>query len=204
MRRVDPEREQIRRLATQAVSLGEIRLSIADCRACTELAAQRTQTVAGEFPIGAQLMLVGEGPGAHEDATGRPFVGKGGQLLDTLLHEAGLRREDVAVANVVKCRPPANRTPTRSEAMRCTGWLDRQLELVDPAVVVTLGTTALQWALGTGQRLADVHGRAMPWRGRTLVATYHPSAALRFGPRGAPMAALGADLVAAARLLVAT
>jgi len=144
-------------------------------------------------------MLVGEAPGAQEDETGRPFVGRGGQLLDKLLADAGVARPQVAVANVLKCRPPGNRTPTRAEARRCVGWLDRQVEQVDPLVVVTLGTTALAWALGPGQRLGDVRGRLIDWRGRRLVATYHPSAALRFGPKGAPMAALGEDLALAAR-----
>ena len=146
-------------------------------------------------------MLVGEAPGAQEDQAGRPFVGKAGMLLDQLLAAAGLARDSVAVANVLNCRPPANRAPTRLEAGRCRGWLDRQVELVDPALVVTLGGTALAWALGTGQRLRDARGRAIDWRGRSLLVTYHPSAAIRFGPNGAPMAALRTDLRLAAELL---
>ena len=145
--------------------------------------------------------LVGEAPGAQEDEAGRPFVGKAGQLLAGLLGETGIDRSTVAVANVLKCRPPANRAPTRREASRCTGWLDRQIELVDPALVVTLGGTALAWALGTGHRLRDVRGRLHDWRGRRLLVTYHPSAAIRFGPAGEPMAALRADLRAAAEVL---
>ena len=96
--------------------------------------------------------------------------------------------------NVLKCRPPANRTPTRAESQRCTGWLDRQVELLDPPLVLTLGRTALTWALGAKVTLDEVRGRVHEWRGRRLVVSYHPSAAIRFGPRGAPRAALEADL----------
>jgi DNA polymerase len=157
--------------------------------------------VVGDFPAVTQLMLVGEAPGAQEDEVGRPFVGKAGALLDLLLAEAGLDRGRLAIANVLKCRPPGNRAPTRLEAGRCRGWLDRQVELVDPELVVTLGGTALAWALGSGHRLRDVRGRPLDWRGRRLLATYHPSAAIRFGPAGEPMAALRADLKTAAEVV---
>jgi DNA polymerase len=172
------------------------------CVACPELVAERHTVVPGEFPSGARLLLVGEAPGAQEDETGRPFVGKGGQLLNRLLDEAGLERQSIAVANTLKCRPPGNRTPSRAEMHRCRGWLDRQVELADPRLVVTLGGTALSWALGTGHRLGDVRGRLHPWRARLLLPTYHPSAALRFGPNGVPMAALADDLRLAATSLV--
>jgi uracil-DNA glycosylase len=173
----------------------------AHCVACAELAATRSSVVVGDFPAGAQLLIVGEAPGAQEDERGRPFIGKGGQLLDRLLADAGIDRASVAVANVLKCRPPANRTPTRAEANRCRGWLDRQVELADPRLVLTLGGTALAWALGTGHRLLDVRARLHEWNGRLLLASYHPSAALRFGPGGAPMAALREDLMLAADTL---
>ncbi|MDQ1684913.1 MAG: uracil-DNA glycosylase [Frankiaceae bacterium] len=162
---------------------------------------QRSSVVVGDFPVGAQLLLVGEGPGATEDEVGRPFVGKGGQLLDSLLAEAGLDRGSVAVANVVNCRPPGNRTPTPAEARRCTIWLDRQLQLCAPSLVVTLGLTALRWAIGSGVRLRDMRGAVHEWRGTRLLPTYHPSAALRFGPAGEPMAMLRADLKTAASVL---
>jgi uracil-DNA glycosylase len=199
--RGDAAAENIRRAAGDATTLAAVNALIPGCVACAALAAERTHTVPGDFPTGAQLMLVGEAPGAQEDAVGRPFVGKGGQLLDRLLEEAGIGRRSVAVANVVKCRPPGNRTPTRGEAVRCAGWLDRQMALVDPALVVTLGMTALTWALGPGHRIGDLRGRAIDWRGRRLVATYHPSAALRFGPNGAPMASLRDDLAYAAGMV---
>jgi DNA polymerase len=158
----------------------------------------RTTVVPGDHVPRPRFLVVGEAPGAHEDELGRPFVGKGGRLLDTLLAEAGVTREEVAVANVLKCRPPGNRTPTRAEAHRCTGWLDRQVDLLDPPLVVTLGGSALAWALGYGVRLGAVRGTVRPWRDRRLLVSYHPSAAIRFGPAGAPMAALREDLRLAA------
>lgn len=157
----------------------------------------------GDVLPGAKLVIVGEAPGATEDAEGRPFVGKGGQLLDRLMAEAGLRRGETSVLNVLKCRPPNNRTPTRAEAARCTGWLNRQVELLSPAVVLTLGRSALTWALGATTTLASARGQAHRWRGRQLVASYHPSAALRFGPNGQPHAALAADLRFVAELVAA-
>jgi DNA polymerase len=200
-RRSDPAADDIRVAAGGGADIDALRAMVAGCRACPQLAETRLSVVPGDFPAGARLLIVGEAPGAQEDQAGRPFVGKGGQLLDRLLADAGLDRGSVAVANVLKCRPPNNRQPTRAEANRCRGWLDRQVELVDPALVVTLGGTALAWALGPGLRLTDARGRVHDWHGRKLVATYHPSAALRFGPAGPPMAALRADLVLAAEAL---
>jgi len=201
--RADPAAAAIRTVAEREPTLDALREPLVNCTACVELAGTRTHVVPGEFPAAASLLLVGEAPGAQEDELGRPFVGKGGRLLDEILAAAGLHRHEVAVANVLKCRPPRNRQPTRGEAQRCTGWLDRQVVLADPDVVVTLGTTAMSWALGTGLRLIDVRGRVHPWRDRRLVPTYHPSAALRFGPRGAPMAALREDIRLAASLVPA-
>jgi len=200
-RPADPAVEHIRRTALECTSLDVLRDQAVVCVACPGLVAERNTVVPGAFPAGARLLLVGEAPGAQEDESGQPFVGKGGQLLNRLLDQAGLQRHSVAVANTLKCRPPANRTPTRAEMNRCRGWLDRQVELADPRLVVTLGGTALSWALGTGLRLGDVRGRLHAWRGRSLLPTYHPSAALRFGPNGAPMAALANDLRLAAATL---
>ena len=174
--------------------LAALRAEASLCIACPDLAATRTTVVFGDFPAQARLLVIGEAPGAHEDVAGRPFVGKAGQLLDRLLAEAGLVRDDVAVANVLKCRPPDNRMPTRAEVRRCGGWLDRQIDLVDPPLVLALGGTAVSWALGHGVRLGDVRGRLLDWGARRLVVSYHPSAAIRFGPKGAPLAALRADI----------
>jgi len=201
VRIVDPAVEVIASDAARCESLVELADVVRRCVACPELALLRTTVVVGDFPVGARLLLVGEGPGATEDEVGRPFVGKGGQLLDMLLAEAGLDRATIAVANVVKCRPPGNRTPTPAEARRCTGWLDRQLALCAPSLVVTLGLSALRWAVGPGVRLRDARGAVRDWRGTRLLPTYHPSAALRFGPNGEPMAMLRADLKTAAEVL---
>ncbi len=172
----------------------ELTACASGCLACPELAATRTTVVVGVAPPGARVLLVGEAPGAQEDMAGVPFVGKAGQLLDTLLTEAGLDRSQVAVVNVLKCRPPGNRKPKRVEMDRCSPWLLRQVELVDPLVLCTLGGTAAEWALGRGVRISAVRGTEQVYAGRPLIPTYHPSAAIRFGPNGAPLAALRADL----------
>jgi len=179
----------------------ELSTAIRGCTACSELVASRSTVVVGEVPLGARLALVGEAPGAQEDAAGRPFVGRAGQLLDELLTGAGLRREEVAVLNVLKCRPPANRPPKPTEAANCRPWLERQLHLVAPAITVALGLSATRWFLGRTPTLSAVRGRAHSVLGRAVIPTYHPSAALRFGPNGAPLAALRTDLALAAELV---
>ncbi|RBY97310.1 uracil-DNA glycosylase [Blastococcus sp. TF02-8] len=173
------------------------------CVACPELAATRQHVVVGDVPATGRprLVLVGEAPGATEDETGRPFVGKSGALLDLLLAESGLDRAEAAVLNVVKCRPPANRTPKAPEVARCSGWLRRQLDLLDAPVVVALGLSSAKWFLGPRTVLAAVRGRPHEVDGRAVWATYHPSAAIRFGPNGAPRAGLLADLTAVAATL---
>ena len=171
------------------------------CTACAELAQTRTQVVVGVRPVGAEVLLVGEAPGAAEDETGVPFVGRAGKLLDQVLGEVGFDRARMAIANVLKCRPPGNRTPTTAEAARCRPWLDRQIELSDPLLVITLGSVAAGWALGRGVRLGASRGVVHQLGSRALIVTYHPSAALRFGPKGAPMAALREDLTTASALL---
>jgi uracil-DNA glycosylase len=197
----DPAGVEIAATAAGCPDLPSLAGAMRGCVACAELAATRTRVVVGDLPGTGRPLLVGEAPGAQEDLAGRPFVGRAGQLLDELLAEAGLRRADLAVLNVLKCRPPGNRTPSRAEAARCAGWLDRQVELLDPPVVMALGRTALTWALGARVTLAEVRGRLHEWRGRGLVVSYHPSAAIRFGPRGMPRAALREDLAMLAGVL---
>jgi len=187
-------------LAPNMASWTDLVETVTGCVACAELAAGRTHVVPGVYPTGADVLLIGEAPGAQEDASGVPFVGKAGQVLDAVLGAAGLPRERVAVANVLKCRPPGNRKPKRAEMATCTPWLDRQLQLIDPVLVVTLGGTAAEWALGSGTKIASARAVAHEFRGRALLVTYHPSAAIRFGPNGAPMRALREDLTTAARL----
>jgi uracil-DNA glycosylase len=200
-RAADPSVAGVAERAATSADLTTLAARARGCMACPELADTRTTVVVGDFPPVARLMLVGEAPGANEDRIGRPFVGRAGQLLDDLLAEVGIDRTATAVANVVKCRPPGNRPPTAAESRRCRGWLDRQVELVDPSLVVTLGGTALSWALGAGTRLRDARQTVHEWRGRRLLTTYHPSAAIRFGPNGAPLAALRTDLRTAADLM---
>ena len=179
----------------------ELAVAAAGCRVCPELVAGRTQVVVGDAPPGSRLVLVGEAPGAAEDESGHPFVGRSGRLLDRVLDEVGLLRPEIAVLNVVKCRPPGNRTPRSAEVAACSGWLYRQLEVIAPELICTLGLSAAQRFLGRRAVLAAVRGQVHLVDGRRLLATYHPSAALRFGPRGVPFAALRADLALVADLL---
>lgn len=170
------------------------------CSACSELALTRTNVVVGQFPPqGATVLLVGEAPGANEDLTGIPFVGRAGQLLDQLLDEVALPRETVAVANVLKCRPPNNRKPSALEVNNCRGWLTAQIAIVNPALVVAMGGTAVEWFFGRGAKIGELRRQVHRRAGRRVLATYHPSAAIRFGPRGMPRAALREDLAMAAR-----
>jgi uracil-DNA glycosylase family 4 len=186
-------------VAPAVASWEELATRVSGCVACPELAAARTHVVPGVRPHGADVLLVGEAPGAQEDEAGVPFVGKSGQLLDVLLSEAGLPRERVAVANVLKCRPPRNRAPRRGEVARCRPWLTRQIELVDPVLIVALGGCAAAWFFGGSARIGVLREQEQSYAGRPLLVTYHPSAAIRFGPNGAPRAALAEDLAHVAR-----
>ena len=189
-------------MTTDLADWDQLVTAVSSCVACPELVACRTRVVPGQKPAGANVLLVGEAPGAAEDESGVPFVGKSGQLLDGLLAEAGVSRDAVAVANVLKCRPPGNRKPTRAEVERCRPWLQRQIEIIAPTVIVALGGTAAEWFVGRGARIGELRqrGRTTPltYAGSTLVVTYHPSAAIRFGPNGAPIAALREDLAVVA------
>ena len=185
--------------------LVELREEAAGCTRCP-LAAGRTHVVFGEGDPRAGLMLVGEGPGREEDRLGRPFVGRSGQLLDRLLlEETGLTRRDVYIANVVKCRPPNNRDPLPDEIAACRPYLDRQVALVQPAVVLTLGNFASRTLLGTGEGITRLRGRTHVWpagSGPVVVPTFHPAAALRGG--GEVMAKMRADFVRACQTLDAS
>jgi DNA polymerase len=159
------------------MSPGEALLSIArEVDACTKcpLHASRTRAVPGDGPADARVMIIGEGPGYNEDREGLPFVGAAGQNLGGLLSVAGLRRESVYITNIVKCRPPGNRRPAKSEADTCYPYLRRQIELVDPEVVVLLGDTALKQFF-PGSALGGVHGRPVTRSQRTFFPTYHPA-----------------------------
>jgi DNA polymerase len=166
--------EEFRQLAT----LEQVAERVAACTRCG-LAHTRTRTVPGEGAPRARLMLVGEGPGANEDATGRPFVGAAGQLLDRILEAIETPRETVFIANIVKCRPPQNRKPLPDEMAACLPYLRRQIALVQPAVLVALGGTATEGLLGVKKGLGELRGKVHRWNGIPLIVTYHPAALLR-------------------------
>jgi len=163
----------------RAAALEAIRKDIGDCTRCPLAYAGRRSIVFANGDPNARLMFVGEGPGADEDAQGLPFVGKSGQLLNNMIGAMGLRREDVYVANIVKCRPPANRAPEPVEANTCTQFLVRQMDVVQPEVVVALGATAAMYLLGVRQSLASLRGRFHQVRGAKCAITYHPAFLLR-------------------------
>ena len=196
----DPVALTIAATAAEAASWDELARAVRSCTACPELAATRHQVVVGEVPAGARLLVVGEAPGAQEDQSGRPFVGRSGQLLDRLLAEAGLPREQVAVLNTVKCRPPENRPPKPVESQRCRGWTHRQLDLVAPQLVLALGLTSTRWFLGP-TTLTAARGRVHEVDGRSVLPTYHPSAVLRAGPGSEPDRLLREDIALAVSLL---
>jgi len=169
------------------------------CTRCP-LSVGRTQVVFGVGDASADLMFVGEGPGAQEDLQGEPFVGRSGRLLDRLVaEEMGLTRDLFYIANVVMCRPPGNRDPHPDEVAACRPWLDAKLDLVEPTVIVTLGNFATRALLGTTQGIASVRGRAYVLGQRALVPTFHPAFALRSG--GETVAQMRADLVRAKQFL---
>ncbi len=187
-----------------ASALAQLQAEASGCTRCP-LAAGRTTVVFGEGDPAAAVMVVGEGPGRDEDLQGRPFVGRSGQLLDRLLaEETGLARAEVYIANVVKCRPPNNRDPQPVEIDSCRPFLDQQVELIGPSVVVTLGNFATRTLLGTTDGINKLRGRSFPWgsSGAVLVPTFHPAAALRGG--GQVLAQMRADFVRVKEVLAGT
>ncbi len=183
----------------KGTELAELAHEASGCTRCP-LSAGRTQVVFGVGDPDADLMFVGEAPGRDEDLQGEPFVGRSGKLLDRLLlEELGVDRSRCYIANVVKCRPPENRDPKPDEIASCRPYLEAQLRLIGPVVVVTLGNFATKLLLDTDQGITKVRGRAYPIGGRQLVPTYHPAAALRSG--GVVVAEMRADLIRAKQLL---
>jgi DNA polymerase len=164
--------------AERAAALQLIREDIGDCTRCA-LHKGRNKIVFADGSPTARLMFVGEGPGADEDAQGLPFVGRAGQLLNNMIVAMGLKREEVYIANIVKCRPPGNRTPEPDEANTCSPFLFRQIDVVRPQVLVALGATAATYLLGQRQPLAGIRGRVHAFRGCQLIVTYHPAFLLR-------------------------
>lgn len=159
-------------------ALKAISEDIGDCTRC-RLHKGRKNIVFGVGKVNADIMFVGEGPGADEDEQGEPFVGRAGQLLNNMITAMGLKRQDVYIANVVKCRPPGNRTPERDECDTCGPFLLRQIEVIRPKVIVALGAVAAKYLLGINDSMANLRGHWYDFKGAKLVVTYHPAYLLR-------------------------
>ena len=180
-------------------SFADLEREALSCRKCP-LAAGRTQVVFGVGDPHADLMFVGEGPGEQEDLKGEPFVGRAGRLLTSLIEGIGLSRDQVYIANVVKCRPPGNRDPLPDEIEACRPYLEAQVDFIDPRLVVTLGNFATKLLLGTKEGITKLRGREFPYRdGAVLIPALHPSAVLRGG--GSALAQARADFVVIKRAL---
>jgi DNA polymerase len=161
-------------------TLAEVATEAATCTRC-RLAESRTQVVFGVGNAEADLMFIGEAPGFHEDRQGEPFVGAAGQLLTRMLGEIGLRREDVYIANVLRCRPPGNRDPLPDEIEACTPWLAETISIVQPVVIATLGNFATKFVLNTQRGITSMRGGVYGWHGRKVIPTFHPAAILHGG-----------------------
>ena len=163
----------------RAAALRVIREDLGDCTRCKLHKLGRKQIVFGVGDPHAEIMFVGEGPGADEDAQGLPFVGRAGKLLTQMIEAMGLQRKDVYICNVVKCRPPENRTPEDDEIATCSPFLLRQLEVIAPKVIVCLGAVAAKTLLQTHRGISQFRGQWLDYRGSKLIATYHPAYLLR-------------------------
>jgi uracil-DNA glycosylase family 4 len=182
-------------------TLEQIAQEASSCTKCT-LADGRTTVVFGNGDPTADLMFIGEAPGFHEDRQGVPFVGAAGGLLNGLLEGIGLTRDDVYVANVLKCRPPGNRDPRPDEIEACTPWLLEQIDRIDPKVICSLGNFATRFLLGKPVGISRVRGQRFTWRGRVLIPTFHPAAVLHGGGRGSnAMSQMEDDLRMVAKIL---
>ena len=159
-----------------AEELEKVSKEVTTCTKC-DLHYSRKNAVPGEGPVDAEIMFIGEGPGFHENEQGRPFVGAAGKYLEELLASIDLKRSDVFIANVVKCRPPSNRDPQAEELAACGDYLERQIQAINPKVIVTLGRFSMTRFLPNA-KISAVHGQAMNVRGRLIVAMYHPAAGL--------------------------
>ena len=161
------------------LALRAIREDIGDCTRCVLHKQGRKQIVFGVGNPRAELMFIGEAPGADEDIQGEPFVGRAGQLLNNMIKAMGIQREDVYIANIIKCRPPGNRTPEREECDTCSPFLMRQIEVIKPKVIVALGAVAAKTLLAVNAPMAELRGRWYDFRGTKLAVTYHPAFLLR-------------------------
>ncbi|MCF8226414.1 MAG: uracil-DNA glycosylase [Bacteroidales bacterium] len=161
------------------MELPALKNEILKCTKC-ELARTRNHVIFGEGNTNAKVMIIGEAPGRDEDMLGRPFVGRSGQLLDKILEACGFNREEhVFISNIVKCRPPGNRVPTTKEAEVCMPWLQKQIDLIDPEILILLGATALKYMAGPDHRITREHGQWLQVNSRWTMPVYHPAAVLR-------------------------
>ncbi|MBL3572202.1 MAG: uracil-DNA glycosylase [Synergistaceae bacterium] len=156
----------------------QLRSDVEMCRACP-LGMQRQRVVFGQGKMSTDLMLIGEAPGAEEDEQGVAFVGKAGQLLTKILEAATISRDDIFITNVVKCRPPQNRNPSTDEVIACNKFLEAQIAIISPKIIVTLGNVPTRWFLKTSEGITSLRGRWFDWRGISLMPLYHPSYLLR-------------------------
>ncbi len=163
---------------SKELEMAKIVEEVSKCYKCV-LGKTRTNIVPGEGNLDAELMFIGEGPGEDEDLQGRPFVGRAGQLLTKMIEAMGYKREEVYIANIVKCRPPNNRAPFDEEAFACIGYLKRQIEIVSPKVIVSLGSTATKYLLNTDKRISTIRGEFQDYNGIKVMPTFHPSYLLR-------------------------
>jgi uracil-DNA glycosylase len=175
----DDEAEPADPLAARRIELEQLAVSVNACKKCPELFSTRTQTVFGVGLLNPDVCFVGEAPGADEDRLGEPFVGAAGQLLTRIINACGLTRSDVYICNTLKCRPPNNRTPTTDECKNCRPFFDRQLELVEPKVIVCLGGTAAKNVLNTSTGITKLRGQIYQYNSIPVICTYHPSYLLR-------------------------
>lgn len=159
--------------------IGKEKIIVEDCRGC-DLYKTRNKTVYGDGDIKANLMFIGEAPGADEDKTGIPFVGRAGKLLDRILDEIGLKRGEVYICNTLKCRPPGNRDPLPEESTACAPFLQKQIEVIDPKIIVTLGLPAIRYFVSGNEAMGKLRAKVIDYKNRKIIPTYHPAAALRF------------------------
>ncbi len=176
---IDPIEIKESGMAILPNDLQALRKIVEQCHLC-DLAKTRKHVVFGEGNPHATLMFIGEGPGATEDETGRPFVGRAGQLLTKMIENVlQLQRSDVYIANIVKCRPPNNRVPTPQEASTCLPYLLKQIEIIDPKILVALGSTSYRYLTGDNTPISKIRGEKIPYKDKILIPTYHPSFLLR-------------------------
>jgi DNA polymerase len=166
-------------LGSRRDALSVLAKCVAGCQRCPELASRRTQTVFGVGNPTADIMFIGEAPGAEEDAKGEPFVGPAGQLLNKIIEASQLKREDLYICNILRCRPPGNRNPLPEEAVNCREFLDAQIHVVQPKYIVCWGTVAAQNLLNETQAVGKLRGKLFDYRGIKVMCTYHPSYLLR-------------------------